>query len=967
MATFEPSSHHNANWQSHHTNPHAQQYQLANRHELVRHGRSRRSRSPDAAGKPSHGDASLPSGFRPTVKTVNTDLTRYDNSSAFRGTTPPQRLRYIFKPSEDVPEDYHVSDGRYRTWEEVPFDSAHKPRAWRDVNGVEWLPVLSRDASDRDLDDWLRREQRRAYLAERRERRYMREHDGAHSEAWERIRRTIYPAFLKDRNLDGSSRLLTPSGNMPMTLLDKSKPWHDREYHHVGRDPLANYQTIFGGLEAERERQRILTAEEQAAEELFLKHQRKEARDRAKEKRKEEKMMLKYDLELQKLEAKKQAQTDAEGHTKVVKKVIRRPNGKDEVIFVKRRVVGRSSSPPVSRPIVHAPWGSSIAAHRNAARQSTLERHGSNTNGAHERAHSATRMAWLSQGAQPRVAASQSRSPRRHQRASSRSSSRSRSRSTSSSRRRSERRAAKEEKQRRRDEERRKREHAKTNSYAIQVGPGELAPEQRHPRANEIEAYQLKESKERRAMNLDRLNATLSSLDKLSIGGVGSPVGVNARSSRDSRRRSRSSSSASSVSSRSGSSSSSSGFSSRSSSSSGSRRHRHRRRDARSRSRSASPRPKKERTRRHRARSHSNSSRSRSNSRLRSRSSSSSSSSSRSRSRSPSHRHSSSSTRPRDWKRRASFEEMDARVRANSDKKWLRAWSKRYSKATSERQKRTLKEEKKEWEARRKTQHTLLAKASQNESNDAYLQPQSTNSSNGVLTDQYGTPIASYGTVYPKPQGNLLQQASTLETYTASLAYSDKLLEETRTAMERSIAGMENIVDGLRVGYATKGLNAQDASVSQHALQMSLRAAIRAREDRRKKTEAMTRANKNVLDELRRQEAVIMDRAKSIEENSAIEEYEKQQALQRHALEQAQLQQHLLMLQQQAALDAANDKGRKPSINGHRPKSAMNLALGGKISGVDPYWYESAEPTFTHNMIAYNQKLRANLAATGQF
>jgi hypothetical protein len=207
---------------------------------------------------------------------------------------------------------------------------------------------------------------------------------------------------------------------------------------------------------------------------------------------------------------------------------------------------------------------------------------------------------------------------------------------------------------------------------------------------------------------------------------------------------------------------------------------------------------------------------------------------------------------------------MDARVRAHTSAKWLRSWEKRFAKAGTERQRKALREEKREWKERRAQHHTLVESASAKGPHDEYLQSpniQASPNANGVLTDQYGTPIASYGTVYPKPQGNLLQQASSLEAYTASLKYSDALLEQTRKGMEASVHGIENIVQGLREGFAVKGLDAEDEKAQQQALHLSLRAAIRAREDRRKKTTAMQRANRNVLDELRRQESVIMDRS----------------------------------------------------------------------------------------------------------
>jgi hypothetical protein len=313
---------------------------------------------------------------------------------------------------------------------------------------------------------------------------------------------------------------------------------------------------------------------------------------------------------------------------------------------------------------------------------------------------------------------------------------------------------------------------------------------------------------------------------------------------------------------------------------------------------------------------------------------------------------------------------MDSRIRAHSEVKWLRAWEKRYAKAGSERQKRELKKEKKEWKSRRAVQHTLVQAAASAGANDQYLQSPNASSTNahGVLTDQYGTPIANYGTVYPKPQGNLLQQASTLEAYTASLKHSDALLEDTRNALERSVGGIENIVDGLRNGYATKGLDASAAKAQQAALHLSLRAAIRAREDRRKKTDAMARANRNVLDELRRQEAVIMDRSKDVEEHLANKAFEKQAKAQQAkmiAQQQQQIMQQMLLAQ--SGFDhSAGGAGRRPPIGGHRPKSSPNLGLGGTITGVDPYWYEQAEPSFTTNMISYNNSLKANLTAAGQ-
>lgn len=998
MSTFEPASHHNTNWTSPYTNQPAQQYRLATRQEIAHRSR-RRSRSP--AGLPSGAGTSAYGGAsRDTIKTIDTDLTRYKNTSSFRGTTPPQRLRYIFNPVGQSSE-YSLSDGRLRTWEEVPFDSQHKPKPWRDENGVEWLPVLSKDATDREMEEWGRREEKRAYMLQRRERRWMKEHGGQHSNEWSDVMRNIYPSILAGRRSDGSSHLLDPSGRYPVKLLDSSQPWHSREYHHVGRDPLANYQTIFGGLEAERERQRILSLEEQESEELYLKHQRKKERDERYARRKEEKMMLKYDLELQKLNAKKQAALQAEGQTKIVKKVIHHPNGRDEVVFVKKRVATTTgnnyrSTTPTPKPN-HAPWGSSIAAQRNAARtpnnngllspnaQQALARLtpaekralGLTGDGVGSRARSASR-AGARTGSWMDPATRQSST--HHARV---DSPRSRSRSTSSSRSRRRRRAEKAEKVRQREESKRKREYALKHSTSIQAGSGELPTSAEHPRASEYEAFLLNQSKERRDLDLNRLSSTLNSLDKLSLGGVG----------RSRARHRRSPSAQSDSSARSASSHSSSGFSSSLSSRSTSRerrrshddrtrqhsRRRHRKHRSRSRSKSRS-----------RSRSSSRSSYSSSSSRSRSRSRSSSSSSVHRSRRSSRHRSHKSGGPPRpkhdrDWQRRDSFEEMDSRLRSVNETKWLRDWEKRYKKATSERQRRVLKEEKKEWKERRKAQHTLVQASKQVGPNDAYLTSPSaaaaaTNNTGtnvvarstvdiatGVLTDQYGTPISQYGTIYPKPEGTLFDQARTLEAYSASLKYSDQLLEETRTSMERTVAGMENIVDGLRNGYATKGLQIDQEKAQQHALHLSLRAAIRAREDRRKKTEAMKRANRNVLDELRRQESVIMDRSADIEEGLALEAYENQVRTQQAKIQQAQLQQQLLLMQQQQQQAALNGRGRKPNINGHRPKSTTNLALGGTISGVQQYWYESADPSFTPNHIAHNQELKHNLAATGQY
>lgn len=316
---------------------------------------------------------------------------------------------------------------------------------------------------------------------------------------------------------------------------------------------------------------------------------------------------------------------------------------------------------------------------------------------------------------------------------------------------------------------------------------------------------------------------------------------------------------------------------------------------------------------------------------------------------------------------------MDERVRAHSEAKWLRAWEKRFAKAATERQRKALKEEKREWQERRAQHHTLVQAATAVGPHDGYLQTPNTQSNpnaTGVLTDQYGTPISSYGTVYPKPQGNLLQQASSLEAYTASLAYTDQLLEQTRQGMEASVHGIENIVHGLREGYATKGLDMANEKAQQEALHLSLRAAIRAREDRRKKTAAMQRANRNVLDELRRQESVIMARSQDVEETLANREYDRalKQQQDRLAAQQAAFDaQQALLLQQEAEATGDWSKvpgGRPPPLNGRRPKAQPNLGLG-HVQGVKPYWYESAEPAFTRDMIQYNAKLKANLAQAG--
>lgn len=1024
--THTPASAHHTAVQGPYANPHGQQYTLATRarmqqaDQLQRSRRRHRSRSRSPAGlvgsalnHPGH----AASGRSGALKTSNTDLTRYANSSSFRGTTPPQRLRYIFRPRDDDPTADFIprSDGRYRSWEEVAYDAPERPRAYTDERGREWLPVLSKNASADEWAQWEARERRRiAGLEARLRERALRDgYSERESERrWSEIqaRANIHPWFLSGRNRDGSSFLLTPDGQRPMALLDRTLPWAERQYHHVGRDPMANYQTIFGGLEAERERQAACNEEERLAEKARQKALRKEARDYERARRKEEKMRLRYDLEVQKLAAEKAREVAAQGQMKVVKKIVHNADGTSSVVFVKRRVGGtaaasgarshhaeRHRSPSPSKPL-HAPWGSSVAAQRNASRLSTshsasfasggqmlspnarhalsvltpAERRALGMDTSRTRAgrpQSAQRGGWLNPDTRDASMQPNGSAQRRSSR--SRSHSRSRSRSTSSSRRRAARRAEKAARAAAREERERKLRNAKHNSTETQAGSGELPEAAAHPRASELEAHLLREAQQRKQMSIQRLSSTLNSLDKLSLGGVGSPQ---PQAVRGGRRAARSRSSSSDSSSLSGS-SDSSGFSSRDSSVASRGRSRSRSRSS-SRSRRRSRRHGNKHSRRSRSRS---ASRSRSHSRSRSLSSSSSSSSSRSTSRSGRRRKSKSSkskhrrsgnsskTGPADggrrgeWVRRGSFEEMDERVRGHSEAKWLRAWEKRYAQARTSGQKRALKLERSEWKARRQAQHTLLQAAQSQNATDQYLQsptggasaPSSTNAA-GVLTDQYGTAISSYGTVYPQASGTLLQQASILEQYSAQAAHTEKLLAESQAAVEATVGGIENIVDGLRVGYATKGMDMGAQQADQRALQLSLRAAIRAREDRRKKSDAMARANRHVLDELRRQEAVIMARGQDVSDSIQLQAYE--QAAHAQLLRQQQLDEQRAL--QQAALEQQRRRAAR-AANGGRGRGP-NWQLG-NVDGVDQFWYEHKDASFTPNHVTYNSTLRSQL------
>jgi hypothetical protein len=1046
MTTHAPASFHHASLSAHDTlgqyaNQHAQQYTLATRLGNVERerGRSRRPRSRSPAGLVGSSASALGAGFgygQRGQKTVNTDDTRYRNTSSFRGTTPPQRLRYIYRPA-GADDDGSVqfaprSDGRYRSWEEVPYDAPTRPRPYRDEEGREWLPVLSRDANETEWARWEARERRRVAALEAHEREQQRRDRerfhgdsdsarAAHERRWAETqsRAHIHPWFLSGRNRDGSSQLLTPTGGRAMTLLDPTLPWSERQYHHVGRDPEANYATIFSGLEAAQAEHRQRSAEELAREKEHHRHLRKEHRDFERARRKEEKLRMRYELEVAKLEAEQAAARASAGTTKVVKKVIHHADGRDEVVFVKKHVPAgggaeRSNSRPrsaVSAPKpVHAPWGASVAAQRNASRISSAQAaigHALSPNAQHAlsiltpaerralgleggaagkgRSSRASQGGWLNPAtrAQATQQQQQQHQNRRSRSDDSRSRSRSRSRSTSSSRRRAARRAEKQARREQREEEKRKRRNLQANSASVQAGEGTLPSSAAHPRASELEAHLLRQAEERKDMSLRNLGATLGSLDRLTLGGVGQ---ARARDN-DGKRAERGAGSSDDSSSVSGD-GTSSAFSSSDSS------------DEEDRSRS--PRSRRHH-RRHghkhsRSRSHSRSSAG--SSRSRSRSSSVSSSSSHGGRRENKKKHGSrkskrskstggGSSEKRDgsgWHRRGSFEDMDARVRRQGEERWLRDWERRYAKARTPGQKRELKEERAAWKARRKQHHTLIMNKQPPNPLDAYLlspssstngaaapsPSSSSNNHNGVLTDQYGTPIASYGTVYPQPSGTLLQQASMLEQYAASAAYTGKLLAESTAAVEASVGGIENIVDGLRQGYATKGLDAAQQKEQERALQLSLRAAIRAREDRRKKAAALTRANNHVLDELRRQESVIMARGQDVTDSVARTAYE--QAMQAQQALELQAQLDAQRARRQALGSFGSGGGGRGGGRGRGGPADGTIDLDGSrgllrgandqlgsVQVTDPYWYEKAGVEFSPQHVDYNEQLRRQL------
>jgi len=180
-------------------------------------------------------------------------------------------------------------------------------------------------------------------------------------------------------------------------------------------------------------------------------------------------------------------------------------------------------------------------------------------------------------------------------------------------------------------------------------------------------------------------------------------------------------------------------------------------------------------------------------------------------------------------------------------------------------------------------------------------------------------------------------------------------LAESQAAVEATVGGIENIVDGLRAGYATKGMDMGAQAAEQRALQLSLRAAIRAREDRRKKSDAMARANRHVLDELRRQEAVIMARGQDVTDSIQLQAYE--QAAHAQRLRQQQLDEQRAL--HQAALEQQRRRAARAASGGR--SRGPNWQLG-NVDGVDQFWYEHKDSTFTPNHATYNSTLRSQLA-----
>jgi len=335
-----------------------------------------------------------------------------------------------------------------------------------------------------------------------------------------------------------------------------------------------------------------------------------------------------------------------------------------------------------------------------------------------------------------------------------------------------------------------------------------------------------------------------------------------------------------------------------------------------------------------------------------------------------------------EWAHRLALDELDERVRSRSDRHWLKRWQRKYDRASSQEAKRALMEERREWNKRRERKQelakTLPAKdntvhsaaqvgsvqsgvspipgftpaippevAASSSSPSSSPASGSTIPSSSQLVDQWGVPISSYGTVYPSPDNVNPYTRTALELYALDAQRSQAMLEASEGQVNATVTGMENIIEGLRNGYASKGLDGEEAKKQQAALHASLRAAIRAREERRRKAAALNQAHQNVLDELRRQEAIIVDRGQ-MEADSAAEQ----------AFLQAQ--------RNQSARDWAAEIAWRRAQGGMGQRSRRSgtgfRPTPTHVHGVDPYWFEQKSPEFTEELIKYNNGIRQQIA-----
>jgi hypothetical protein len=333
---------------------------------------------------------------------------------------------------------------------------------------------------------------------------------------------------------------------------------------------------------------------------------------------------------------------------------------------------------------------------------------------------------------------------------------------------------------------------------------------------------------------------------------------------------------------------------------------------------------------------------------------------------------------------------MDARKRDSVQQAWLDDWKLRYKQLEDRHRRggasasgdvnitiarRALKEERKAWLKRRANQHTLIERASHDVTipTAQYLRPSTASAAattaNGAkreLLDQFGVPISSYGTTAPTPQPNLLAQASSIDRYIASLSGSDVALAESRADIAASLGGVDQIVGGLRSGFALAGMDLRTEKEKQTAMHLSLRTAMRAREERRRNTIAANVANREVLDELRRQEVAIMDRASTDADQRVLDE--------RSALLRAERRESANRKHAEGTRELANRRQgtsiHRATTNRSYTSSALVKSLAGRSSaayvpgpndGVEQWWYEQKEIPFTQNHINYKRGLNAAL------